>query len=384
MTTGRPTGESTLPRSRFAPVGGARTTPARAALAAAALALAASAAWLGWSALRPAPAVIANAPPVPITPKLGEARPLPQAERRRLVQLLSAGDAFRVEAARLAAATAEDAAAGADPSGAAAQTPADRPRNITIDTSGATPVELTAPEDVPNDLRDAFFNLQLVAVHMSRSGTPYATISLRSNKEQSPLPLVAGAEFTDPKYEKAPWSIVRIDPARHRVIVARDGENFAMDLFPLEARIVAGDVALDPAKGEVIIAYATIDDVLADLRADGISEEDIADLVAGLKFIESGDPLDDPTRPKVRNADQLAELRRLAEQAAATGSLPEGADPGAAGPASMPPELLEIFRRMGNNESPLDPPPGSQPQPDAAEPEPAPESQPEPEPSPED
>lgn len=262
-------------------------------------ALALAAAWTLWAAVRPLPRPAARdasepavqAPPLDFTPESVEQR------RARLDDLAKQN---RFAAGGLAWKPKTDSPLGAAPEpgaeGGAAQAAEVRP-TVPLDPA------LTPADRVPDDVKKALSAIELRGLRTDNEGRSLAMISRVHNSQRSAsTPYRVGDEFEEESNNQAKWRVVAIDWFQRRVLLLRSGVTVALPLYRGEAtlaaasasrRVEAGEPgapaarqAPDPQRKGVPGAPAVVirdrAAALAELRAAGVSEEDIAAIVAAL------------------------------------------------------------------------------------------------------
>ncbi|MGP1346977.1 MAG: hypothetical protein ACTS3F_09980 [Phycisphaerales bacterium] len=218
----------------------------------------------------------------------------------------------------------------------------------TAEGSAGEIIVLSTLESVPDNVKMAFLNLHLHAMYQRPvSGEWMAMMVYNDQGQDAPTMVVGeGQEFTDPSFPQAPWRIRRVDISRGRVIVARSGVSLALELFeptvPRPALSGAGDGAGMEDDGVIRILTQSEEEMVSELRENGISEEEIAELLADMGRIAEGGV--DAPRAAVATPEVID---RVVGQAAARA---DGAEP--------PPEgglgIQELLRMMGTGRNPIE------------------------------
>ncbi len=174
------------------------------------------------------------------------------------------------------------------------------PLPINLTTQANTPrvtpdgeVQLTAEEDLPDDVKAARNNLELKGIHRDLAGTPIARIGfVQSTSRGTTMPRRPGELFKDPKHDKTPWIVARVDTQRNRVVLVRSGATIAIDLFPKGVTIAkaprepqsnADRTPFTPAPGTPGVQGRTPEQIATDFREAGIPE---ADILLALELME--------------------------------------------------------------------------------------------------
>lgn len=282
---------SRLPRDRFRPAGPRRdaalTWTTRGAVACALLGVL----WLGFTLLRPLPeAPAVELEPFPELPRIERAPRSPD-DRGRVLALLTADNLFddaREKWTRQAAAPPSPTGASGTPDASAdvAAKPASPG-----ETLGGTTIIITATDAAPDDVKKALTGLALRGIYTPppRAGQPASAatpVAMISRVMGTPSPLLAdsyraGDQFDDASHPGASWKIVAVEPAGRRVILARSGVNVALPLDPPGSGIApppASSAAPDSEAGVQVVSR-TPDELRAELREAGVSDEQIARLL---------------------------------------------------------------------------------------------------------
>lgn len=269
--------EGPIPRWRLAPPGrpaaGAEAwigrLPALALLAGAALVVGAAV----WPLAEP-PAVEPIAPPS--VPTVASHR-LTVADRERALGALEVRNLFSIDGRFWAAPVAEAPPPEQDPGAQApnAATPGQP-------NEGAAAPIITSAAEMPADIKAAFENLELRGIRTDGHGELIAMISfIASANRLAAVDVRSGEEFSDEKHAQAKWRVVSIDTRRDRVVLERIGKRVSLAMYPAEPVPVdiTPDAATpegDPARPSVAVTTATPEQVVADLRAAGVDEQEIA------------------------------------------------------------------------------------------------------------
>jgi len=289
-------GWTRLPRSRLSPGPGAgRLTPwlGRMAL----VLLIGAGAWLAFVALRPLPTPRGSAAPLP--PETPEVE-LPGGSiesRQRSLAALGADNAFAPDRQAWRAPAVEVASDEAqEGEGAEAAAPASAPdRVVTGRADRPAPVEVTAEEDVPNDVKKARENLRLAGLRSTRRGELRAMIRLKDpgGSIDALRDYATGDRFTDEKHPRNEWSVLHIDPERDAVYLRRAGANIELLLFPesgILARAEAEAEAEASAADGPAVERADAAAIAEEMRSEGIDERRIQEV---LSLVGEPEPMQD-------------------------------------------------------------------------------------------
>lgn len=352
------TGWVRLPRRRLAAPASRDRALARLAAPLGAASLAAAVCWAGYVALRPIEPVPTAEPPRPPDLRLPEPdRPGVDARRDRLAAL-DATNRFDLEGRAWTVGGADPAVAGAEP---AERVPS--PEELAaavVERAGASEdaEPVTPREGLPPDTRAALDNLELKGLRTDRAGRPVAMLGLVDGGADMPrnetVELRAGDRFTDPKHDRAAWTVRRIETAGYRLVLERGGELAAVELFPSMTGSLgpgplavsrAGDAAPggepDAGAGGVAVERTNTAEALDRLRAAGASEAEILELVDQLARLEA---MSEAERLPPRDEPALAP--ETAEAPADASPDDPAPDPAAAENPGPPPGLGGIFRMM--------------------------------------
>lgn len=156
----------------------------------------------------------------------------------------------------------------------------------------------TSPDKLPDVLAKAYANLDLRGIRMRADGRLVAMLTtVQSPTRPATTPCAIGDSFTDEKFPDEAWKIVLIDATNDRVYLRRAGNTVQLPLWKSGGLTVAkvdGENAAAP-KGP------SRDEIIAQLRAAGISEADIAET---LRMAESTDDAKKPP-PKPTDVQSL-------------------------------------------------------------------------------
>lgn len=285
--TKRPTPSTTgaterIPMSRVAP-GGPGSTDALGWLArAGAIALLLAIGWIAFAALRPL-TLVSDAEAPRVRAARAVAPPvLSVAERTTHLNAVTASNWFAPdrmmwthEDQQALLARSEDAKPKTDgaPSKASSATAIDeRPGSIRV----------TRKEDLPDNLAKAFANLELKGIRSTSDDAMLAMITfVQSKARPATRSFAAGESFTDESFPSEAWKVVLIDAALDRVFLRREGSTVVLPLFGGDSEVVT-EAALDGAPEAAVdpgVVGASREEVVAQLRAAGISDEEIAELM---------------------------------------------------------------------------------------------------------
>ncbi len=315
-----------LHRARMAPLGAARSGPARFLGLGAVLLLLASAGVLAWSALRPLPALDETpSEKVPVVPALLP-RSADVATRSGLIARLSENNIFAHQrkpwAATITAAPGTTGAQGAP--GTAEGQPA-----------GATAV---APEQsVPSDIKPAYDNLLLRAVYELK-GKPAMLVAFAQGDEPGKTYThQEGDEFIDKVNASPAWKVVAIEPRNRRAVLSRGGRQVELRLYrnaPAPKTPPVSPLAAGAQRPDPVIVRQTRDEIIAQLHKSKLSEAEIAELMALVDA--SAPPGSDPSQVAAATAEAV-------KKALGDGKPGEGAPPGG---------LEEVLKMMASGKAP--------------------------------
>lgn len=310
--------EGPIPRWRLAPPGRPATgaeawigrLPALALLAGAALVVGAAV----WPLAEP-PAVEPIAPPS--VPTVASHR-LTVADRERALGALETRNLFSIDgrfwSAPVAEAPPEQDPAASAPDAAGAGQP---------NAVAATPI-ITSAAEMPADIKAAFENLELRGIRTDGHGDSVAMISfIASANRLAAVDVRSGEEFSDEKHAQAKWRVVSIDTNRDRVVLERIGRRVSLAMYPAEpvpVEITPEEATAegDPARPSVAVTSATPEQVVADLRAAGVDEQEIALLMRlvrenpeAVAAAAAARPAEDPAKPAApAGLEAVTELMR--------------------------------------------------------------------------
>ena len=306
-TTGRE-GER-IPLARLTPGGPGATDALGWCARGAAVLLLLAIAWLVYAGVRPlGPVSEAESPRVRAARDLD--RPvLTVSERTALLTAVTRSNWYSPERRMwtvqdqkaLAAASAEGAGEPGDATtpGADAGGPLDdRPGSIRV----------TAKEDLPDKLARAFENLDLKGIRSTAEGGMVAMITfVKSPTRPATTPFAVGDTFTDESFAGEPWKVVLIDAAFDRVFLRREGQTVVLPLFSGSSAVVAeveGEVEAEVDPGAV---GESREEVVAQLRAAGISDDEIRELLRMAEADEVAGAPDEEDEAMERAAEALTE-----------------------------------------------------------------------------
>lgn len=318
-----------LPPSYLARGGASRfDAPALAGLGAMALLLAAGV-WLVVAAIAPLPR--AAAPNLPRVPEVSAppARAAPIDQRRELVARLTADNPFAAGRRFWGANPAPSQVAEAEPQ---PPVPAPPPAGVERAAAGPGSFMVTRRDALPDDVRKALEGIELKQIHTDRAGGLVARIGfVHSPQRDITARLRVGDEFKDDANPQAMWTVQAIDDARKRVILRRSSHNIVIPLFAgslasaevePEPTAAASAPGAEPApRPEPTIATRTRDEIIQELRAANISEDEIARLAALIDQPPDATPAE-PVAVVGRPPDQPADAAAAAADAGQ--SAPQG------------------------------------------------------------
>ncbi len=271
-------------RAAVGGAGGASATGV--ALGVTGFAVVACAAWCVWAWVRPLPGAVderASVGEVPMLPAL-EHDGLDVAARDGMLERLGRDNVwasdrrFWPEPRTVADASAGDADEQAGVEAEPEQEPAEpAPAVAVTDGDGVQEIVLTPDEDVPDDVKAALSDLELFGIFVGADERSRAMIGLKKSPQRGVTTAYeAGDAFTDPAHDRSPWVVARVQPARHRVVLVRSGVTVARRLFPEGlATLPARPTEEMPDRTTPHVETRNADQIAAELRAQGVSEEDI-------------------------------------------------------------------------------------------------------------
>lgn len=338
-----------LARRRLALVSAGAAQLIRVGSIAAALLLAAGVLAIGWAALRPigsgASSSSASPPLVRVpTPPASAASPQTIAQLRSENPFAPGQRSFAERHAAVAENTPATEATDAPPA-----TPVQPRPGSTARSSSGEVLVLQELNSVPDNVRMAFLNLHLNAIYQHpESGQWMAMLVYNNAKDNDRAFLVAeGSEFTDPSYAQAPWRIRRVDIARSRVIVSRSESTLALELYQSTApRAMALREAASDEEPVILIEHRTLDEVAAEMRAEGFSESEIQAILADLVQVARFGPDAPAARPATPEA-----INRVASEAEARQGGREIETDEAGQPVFG---MAELLRMMATGRSPIE------------------------------
>lgn len=282
-----------LPRERTRRAGPPGATSREWSVRLSAIALLASAAWFIATVLRPLPLPPSAAPEaVPALPPL-TATEVSIEERSARLARLTEGNIFDAQREPWLIASASPVGAGDDApttTEAAAENKG-QPVLETVRIDGKS-IEVSSFESLPDDVKQAFNGLALRGIYAPRGGGP--AIAMISMIHEGPTPFISrpyrsGEQFTDPKFPQAPWKVELIDAVQSRVVVSRSGHNLALMLYGASAAAPRTPAVVEAAAPPEVpqVIERTRDEVVADLRAANVPEEQIARLLELIEMDET-------------------------------------------------------------------------------------------------
>lgn len=262
-------------------------------------ALAVAVLWWVWVIVRPLPAADAEqVAALPVIPTLS-APTADDARRAELVESLGRENLYSADRrpwVRLPMASApgeSTSSATADAKPAAGSEAAGPGAAIAGDPGS---IAFTPTERLPEDVRKALSTLELKAVRAESTGAGVAMISfVHSPTRQLSTAYRKGDEFKDEANPGASWRVEAVDLKRRRVLLRRAGVVAALPLYKGLGEGPAVGVSGDDESALTIagikVEGRTRDEVIIDLRAQGLSETDIQAVIDELdrQLADSGD-----------------------------------------------------------------------------------------------
>ena len=187
-----------------------------------------------------------------------------------------------------------------------------------IDGANATGLVLTAPGDLPEKLAKAYANLELRGIRMRADGKLVAMISMVSSPARPATTSYAiGDTFTDAAFADDEWRVLLIDGSRDRVYLRRADKTVELPLWKNPVLTVAS--AADGASAAP--TGPSRDEIIAQLRAAGISEEQIAETLRMVYDGEAPQPAQ-AKPPEVKSVDDaLGQLEKAPEEVKGIGDI---------------------------------------------------------------
>ncbi|MEO1129650.1 MAG: hypothetical protein AAFX05_08100 [Planctomycetota bacterium] len=169
-------------------------------------------------------------------------------------------------------------------------------RALVIAESESAPViAVTRERDLPDDVRQARQNIRVFGIRSMRDGSMLAMLQFRASESRDGTfrEFRAGDVFTDPKFAREKWLVYHIDAFANVVYLRRSGATVAL---PLHAEVALAMPVREPPPGNVLptVERATPEDVAARLRAAGIDEARIAEVVALMDDPDAARPAQQP------------------------------------------------------------------------------------------
>jgi hypothetical protein len=186
------------------------------------------------------------------------------------------------------------------------------------ESESAPIIAVTRERDLPDDVKQARQNIRLFGIRSTRDGSMLAMLQFRANEspEGAFREFRAGDVFTDPKYAREKWLVYHIDAFADVVYLRRSGATVALQLHTEVA--LAMPVREAPPGTLPTVERATPEDVAERLRAAGIDEARIAEVVALMNDPNAELPAQQPapsilSSPIVEEAQEGDPTDRLSE-----------------------------------------------------------------------
>lgn len=183
-------------------------------------------------------------------------------------------------------------------------------------------INVTQPEDLPDDVRKALDNITFRALRMRSDAT--LVVMLAFNKGELAgrlLEYAEGVRFEDSEHPRAEWQVLSIDPQANRLLLARSGTVVALDLFPRQAPFARSNTAesAPTSATETTVEHQLLTDAMSELRRSGQVSDQELDLLSEL-LGESPASDDKPlpeadTRHEANPAQGMAELLKMMRDA---------------------------------------------------------------------
>ncbi|MCA9282991.1 MAG: hypothetical protein KDA30_13200 [Phycisphaerales bacterium] len=204
-------------------------------------------------------------------------------------------------------------------------------------------IQITPEGKLSSDVKKAREELFLRGIRSTLDGSIAAMIAMNSYENAKYAKVFrVGDEFVDSKYAKAKWRVEAVDAAQKVVVLSRSGETVALPLYDqsddARARLVASGVRVGQSQTSATmvprVERQSVEEIAAALRAAGVSDAEIAGLLARMR---SDEVLSAPVK------------------AGTEGGAPEGLDvtPALTAPASGAPEGIDdIFKILFSGGAP--------------------------------
>ncbi len=310
---------------RLERAGGAGASAWTGRLSAGALVL--SAGWVLWSGLRPLPAAEPTASIAPGAIAEVSLDGTPVEARQAMLARVASRNLFAPDGRpwtdRFAATPPDEDAEdetggqpGTDDDVRVVRTDGGRPR-----TGGG--IVITDEKDVPDDVKKAREALRLRGIGAARDGALFAMVSIASEHDgKRSRVLREGDEFTDEKFKKAPWKVLAVDASEKSVVLGRSGVNVVLPLF--ESNGLMARASAPPTEGASAAPVRAIvrpavearsaEEIAADFKAAGFSDEEIATLLEAVRgkspaTASVAAPAD--TRPQAKPPDGFEDIMKM-------------------------------------------------------------------------
>jgi len=303
------------------------------------------AAWVGWNGLRPIAGGGEGSALAPDAVSRLEFAASDVAARGELLARAGTGNMFAAD--RIPWTSRRPVGPGTDTNGDGNEEIVTQRAKEPEPTTKVGVIQITPEGKLSSDVKKAREELRLHGIRSAADGSMVAMIAMNSHQNAKHARVFrVGDEFVDEKYAKAKWRVVAVDTAEKVVVLSRSGETVAIPLFDqsdeARARIAASGVRVGQASTNATMAPTIVhqseSEIMAALRDAGVSEEEIAGLLARMR---SDEVLSAPAKTEEGNASGLDGVLNgtlLAPKAPAEGGPPDGID--------------EIFRMMFSGGTP--------------------------------
>lgn len=157
-------------------------------------------------------------------------------------------------------------------------------------------IKITPEEKLSSDVKKAREELFLRGIRSRLDGAMVAMIAMNSvDHAKYARTFAPGDVFVDEKHPKAQWRVVAVDAGQKLVVLSRSGENVVLSLYDqsedARARLVSGGASATGAKVNARVTPTLVkqseDEITAAMRAAGISDQEIASLLARARSDEA-------------------------------------------------------------------------------------------------
>ncbi len=192
-------------------------------------------------------------------------------------------------------------------------------------------IQITPEGKLSSDVKKAREELFLRGIRSTLDGSVAAMIAMNSYENAKHAKVFrVGDEFVDSKYAKAKWRVEAVDAAQKVVVLSRSGETVALPLYDqsddARARLVASGVRVGQSQTSATmvprVERQSVEEIAAALRAAGVSDAEIAGLLARMR---SDEVLSAPVKAGTEGGDPMG-LDVTPGHKAPAAEAPEGID----------------------------------------------------------